>query len=360
MDESFESVLPHFRLSTEYPWAYPWLVDLVAVVSLGTLVVLLAGLLIRRLRFQRQVWANFHATASEHGLSDEQTSLMERIARRAKMRQPLLLLTSVQSYDLRVSAYLKRQPESQTRQAEIDSLGHIRLLLGYDRVPTGQPLRTTRELSTGQRLMVWPVKGGPPGFCHAVVVHRDDDAIVAVPLLREDDDFLAQLQSGDRIKVRFWRRHDTEYRFRTTILEANPDTTAIVIGHSERLERIQKRDFYRLAVRFRLGLIVLPEPGAGGAESIAAGRRLDVSVADISGGGLGVAVNATVAPDATVVVDPGYNGPFPIAGLWCHVAGQEERDGKRFLRLEFTNLSRERQEDLVGVIQRQQIHRVSA
>jgi len=31
--------------------------------------------------------------------------------------------------------------------------------------------------------MVWPVKGGPSGFIHCVVVHRDDDAIVAVPLL---------------------------------------------------------------------------------------------------------------------------------------------------------------------------------
>ena len=359
MDESFKSVLPYFRLSNEVPWLYPWLVDVVALVSLVTLLALLAGLIVRRARWLRQVWGNFRSTAAEWGLSADQTALVERIARQAKMRQPLLL-TSVHAFDLRLSAYLKRLPEGQTRHAEIDALGHIRQLLGFDRVPAGHRLRSTRELDTGQRIMVWPVDGGPPGFCHAVVAHRDDDSIFAVPLLREDDEFFARLGSGDRIKVRFWRRHDTEYRFRTTILEADPDTTGILIGHSDRLERIQKRDFYRLAVRFRLGLIVLSEDRMGDTDGIASGRRLDVTVADISGGGLGANLKATVPPGSVVVVDPSYSGPFPIAGLWCHVIDQEERDRKRWLRLEFADISRERQEDLVAVIQRQQIHRVSA
>lgn len=361
MDDSFRRVLPYFRLSEEYPsWLYPWLVDLVAIASLSALLGLLVWLLIRRLRGQRLMWRNFRSTAAERGLSTEQTALVERIARQGKMRHPLLLLTSVESFDRRVSTHLKRLPEGQARHAEIDALGHIRVLLGFDQVPAGRPLRSTRELSTGQRLMVWPVKGGPPGFCHTVVVHRDDDAIVAVPLLREDDEFLARLEAGDRIKVRFWRRHDTEYRFRTTILEADPVTTGIVIGHSDRLERIQKRDFYRLAVRFRLGLIVLPEEKMGDADSIPSGRRIDVTAADISGGGLGVTSSAAVPPGSVVVLDPAYGGPFPIAGLWCHVVGHEQREQKRWLRLEFADISRERQEDLVGVIQRQQIHRVSA
>ena len=33
MDESFRRVLPYFQLRNEVPWAYPWLVDLVALVS---------------------------------------------------------------------------------------------------------------------------------------------------------------------------------------------------------------------------------------------------------------------------------------------------------------------------------------
>ncbi|MFC1525938.1 hypothetical protein ACFL6X_03900 [Candidatus Latescibacterota bacterium] len=358
MDESFRRILPYFQPGNDNPWIYPWLVELVAIVALVALAALLMGLLIRRRRWQRLVWGEFRSAAAERGLSEEQTSLAGRIARDARMRHPLSLLTSAEFFNRRLNDHLKRLPEGQPRQAEIDSLTHIRVLLGFDVVPSGRPLGSTRQLSTGQRLMVWPAKGGPPGFCHAVVVHRDDDAIVAVPLLRADDAALSRLEAGDRIKVRFWRHHDTEYRFRSSVLESDPDTTCITIAHSDRLERIQKRDFYRLPVGFHLGLIVLQEEKMGDADAIASGRRIDVAATDISGGGLGVTSSAAVPPGSVVVVDPSYSGIFPIAGLWCQVAGQERRHQKRWVRLEFADISRERREDLVSVIQRQHIHRV--
>ncbi|MFH1570600.1 MAG: PilZ domain-containing protein [Gemmatimonadota bacterium] len=361
MDESFRRILPYFRLQEgDAPWMYPWLVELVALVSLALLLLLVTVLVVRRIREYRHTWSSFRECAGEHGLSAPQTELVRRIAREARMRHPLLLLTSVEAFDRRVGAYLERRRDHPERPAIVDSLAHVRRLLEFDRVPAGRPLRSTRELHPGQRLMVWPVKGGPSGFIHCVVAHRDDDAIVAVPLLREDDRHLQALEVGDRIKVRFWREHDTEYRFRSQILEANPETTSIVVGHSDRLERIQKRDYYRLAVRFRLGLVAVPEDRLGAPEEIPAGRRFEAIAADISGGGLGVTAEAVVPPGHVVVIDPAYTGPFPIAGLWCRVVAQEQREGARWLGLEFADISRERQTDLVNVIFQQQIHRVTA
>ena len=98
----------------------------------------------------------------------------------------------------------------------------------------------------------------------------------------------------------------------------------------------------------------------GDADCLASGQRLEVTTTDISGGGLGVTSAEEVPPNSVVVVDPAWRGPFPIAGLWCDVSGQERRDEQWWLRLEFADISRERQDDLVCALQREQIRRVGA
>jgi len=252
MDESFRKVLPLFRPRTEYPWVYEWLADAVVATALVVVLALVAWTLYQKSRWQRHVRESFALAAAERGLDPTQISLLLRITHEGHMRHPLLVLSSLDTYDRQVGEFVGRRRDDAEHSAVVESLAHIRSILGFDDTPPGRSVHTTRQLKVGQRLMVWPVKGTRRGFCQCVVAHCDDDGIVAVPLLRVDDHLLAELQPGDRIKARFWREHDTEYRFRTRIRESDPETTSILIEHTDELEHIQKRDFYRLSVHFQL------------------------------------------------------------------------------------------------------------
>lgn len=261
MDESFRKVLPYFQLRYDNQWEYVWLTWSVIAVALA----LAAGGVVAAVwgnwRRQRHARAQFLEAVQERRLGESEGRLLQMMAREGRLKHPLILLTSVQTFDRCVAAYLARRRKGGRvglRPNLVRRLSRIRRQLGFDLAPEGRLLHTTRELAVGQRLMVWPVKGGPPGFCPCMVTQRDDRAITAVPVLRRDDTCLAALQPGDRVKVRFWRQDDTEYRFRTQVLDADPKTTELVLDNVERLERIQKRDFYRLNVHFEVVFFPVP------------------------------------------------------------------------------------------------------
>lgn len=340
MDESFRKVLPLLRPRTEYPWVYEWLADAVVATALVVVVALVAWTLVQRSRWRRHIRESFALAAAERGLDPAQIALLLRITGEGRMHNPLLVLSSLDTYDHQVGEFVGRRRAASELSSVVESLEHIRSILGFDDTPPGRSMRSTRQLKAGQRLMVWPVKGSPRGFCQCVVAHRDDDGIVAVPLLRVDDHLLAQLQAGDRIKARFWREHDTEYRFRTHIRESDPETTSILIEHTDKLEHTQKRDFYRLKVHFDLAL----HPASG------EGQNLSGVVTDISGGGLSLATPGPVSAGDLYRVDPDFEGPFPIAGQACQIVDDEAMGEGRRLGLEFTHISRKRQGDLVNAI----------
>ena len=239
-----------------------------------------------------------------------------------------------------MAQYLKKQTNGYAAGGSklVDRIYKIRQRLGFNQVPSSHALPSTRELPLGQRLMVWPTKGGRSGFCQCAVTHRDDGAITAVPVLREDEGFFATLDPGDRVKVRFWRGEDTEYRFRSHIIESVTETTGITIAHAEQLERIQKRDFFRLDVHFDIVLFVA-RPGAASS----GGTPVAATVTDISGGGMSIVIDKDVADDHVLVVDPELEGEFPIAGITCVVIDRANSAQGWQMRLEFRDLGRKRE-----------------
>ena len=354
MDESFRKVLPYFQLRSEHLW----LADVVMVIALLAVLGGVIWTVVKRRRWERHAHEGFRFAAQERGLSPGQIELLRRIAREGGMRHPLLILTSLNEFDRQLGGFLRREAEPKDRRVG-ESLAHIRTLLGFDELPTGNPMSTTRELKVGQRLMVWPEKGGSKGFCQCVVSHRDDEAIAAVPLLRLDDNCLTELQPDDRIKVRFWRDHDTEYRFRSRILKFYPHTTSIVIEHVEKLERVQKRDFFRLGVHFNIRFNAIDSGDEGTKHSAdSAATPIEGSVHDLSGGGLSMTTESEIPSTHLLLVDSSLEVPFPLEDLVCRVIGQEELTRGKRVHLEFVDISRKAQGDLVHAIFQQQTHRV--
>ena len=351
MDEGLREALPYFRIRADYPL----LTDLVQALLLVFVLSLVISSVVRRVRGRRFNWKSFQAATLERGLSASECQLLWDIARLGKLRNPLLLISSLNAFDQQVGNFLNR-PANREDQKTASRLTHIRVLLGFHRPPPGQAIRTTRALEPGQTLMVWPAKGGPRGFSQCVVAHCDDHAITAVPLLREDDELFDSLDPGDRIKVRFWRDHDTEYRFRTTILDAVEKTTSILIKHGDELERIQKRDYFRLPVGFDL---VLMEGGAEDRLPATSGNLWAASATDLSGGGMSVTTSQQVKAD-WLVIDPKFSGTFPLAGIRCKVLGQVRRGKDYQVHLEFVDIAPALESQLVRRLFEEQIQRAVA
>ena len=362
MDRSYENLLPLIRLRSDAPeWLVPLLLGFVVALVLS----MIAYPLIRRFRWQRNLWNTFGASAEERGLSDKQRRLLERVARADKMKHPLLLLTSLKAFDRHVGGYAGKLDRRSDQSAEprLNEITEIRRQLGFDRPAPGQPVYSTREIQVGQTIMVWPVKGGPKGFCSCFVIHVDERAITVVPLISEENKYLNALTEGDKVKVRFWREGDTEYRFRSQVVETMPEATTVKIRHSQRLEHIQKRDFFRLDTNFSLSLFpAVAKNGNGlqGDNGSGDPDAIEVVVTNVSGGGLAVVATAAIETESVLTVDPKFEDSFPLAGLVCRVIKVLKDPRGHRMSLEFVDLPPQRERELVRTIYTYQHRRVVA
>jgi len=365
MDQSFRTVTPYFRLRYDSPWEYELLTYFVIAVALTAAVSIAIASVVRRYRDRKRAKQSFRHISVERGLSESQCRQLEMISIEARIVDPLLLFSSLTTFDRSVAQYLKQQTNGHVagNTKLVDRIYKIRQRLGFDQVPTSHLLPSTRELPLGQKLMVWPANGGRSGFCQCAVTHREDQAITAVPVLREDEGFFATLGSGDLVKVRFWRDDDTEYRFRSRIIESVPETTGITIAHGDTLQRIQKRDFFRLEVQFDVVLYVVPSTKAEGVAkagvTAVSGTPVAATVTDISGGGMSAIIDGPVPDDHVFVVDPKFEGAFPIAGINCVIIDQVSSPDGLQTRLEFRDLGGRSESDLVNAIYRHQIEHAS-
>lgn len=344
MNETYREVLPLLRPRSG---DLGWLGVLAAGILLSLFVGALVSYLLARWRHRARVRRSFYATALERHLSKAQIRLLLDLAAVGGLRDPLLLLTSLKAFD-RLAGQL-----AGSHDRRLDALVGIRHLLGFDDPAPEQRLYSTRALPPGQVLMVWPVDADAPGFLQCLIADRDERSLTVVPMLRDGDRRLSSLESGDRVKVRFWRRGDTEYRFRSRILATDVEAVSVRVRHAERLERVQLRDFYRVRVRLPIQLFVVPEVALSGLAADAlpgAAVGTTATATDISGGGLGVQIAAEVPPGSVVIVDPDHKGTFPLAGVRCQVVGQQRRGTGWQVRLQFADLAAERQDDLAAAV----------
>lgn len=348
MDDSFRQVLPYLRPRTgDMGWLAALAAGILLAVALGAIAAYLYAVWRSRVRTRNA----FCRAALERRLSKRQVRLLLDLARQHKMHDPLLLLTSLKAFDRYVGQLAARI--GLAADERLDLLAAARRRLGFDTPDLHQRFFSTRTLSPGQMLAIWP-HGADEGFLRVVVVHRDEQAISAAPLLRNDDRRLSSLATGDRVKVRFWRKGDTEYRFRTDILEAVEHTTTIRIRHAEQLERVQLRDYYRVPTHFEVVLYALPvgveQIKAEGVAALATARLVAVA-GDVSGGGLSVHTGEPVPRLSEVVIDPEFDGPFPLAGVHCLVGDQQQRHGQWRVRLQYVDdLPKEVRDELVAAV----------
>lgn len=187
------------------------------------LAILLGLYIIRWVRLRRRRLEEFEELARDAGLSPRQIALLYRIARHRRMQSPPRLLSSAHVFDRQVGRYATGLVRGDREHPELDAIGNIREILGFDELDIDQALSSTRQVDRGQTLRIW-VDG-----------EEEDELEGFVP----------------------WREGDTEYSFVTEVIGKARTAHAVAVEHAA-VKRMQHRDFYRIDVGFDADFLVIP------------------------------------------------------------------------------------------------------
>ena len=356
MDSSYRGINPYLR-------PQPGEIDALTLITgafLLALVALVIGLHFRRAaRQRRRLWRVYVRSANALGLSASQTKLLGRIARRRRIRNPLLLLNSVRAFDRAVGEYVLRTARHRPKRARhlASEIAQIRRSLGFDR---GAVIRSTRQLDPGMAVVIRPVDPERPEREYTIVAQEE----VGITLRPSSGiRAAARPRSGEAVEAEVRYSRHVGYRFETEVLEA-PDEHTVVIAHATEVTPVQKRHHLRIKTHFDVTVYRLPKesdtPPDIDVVDFAAYRPLMGTVCDISGGGMSVMVPGEHAEgDYWWIVDPRWEGSFPIAGVVGEELSRRRRGARMSLHLRFVDLPMRRQDDLVGHIMRSQLRAAS-
>lgn len=292
-----------------------------------------AGLRRRRRR------AQFQRRAQGKGLKPAQRRLLWNLACQQR-RNPVLLLRSASAFELCLGEYVRGGGKGEV----LAELGRIRLMLGFDHLSPGQPLRSTRQLAQGQTLRLWPVGEDTSRATKCLVVSASEPALVLTPLAGTTPAW----SPGTQLRACFQREQGTQYHFATQLLARTRHSLSL--QHAEQIQRLQAREFLRWDTAFPLTLLL---PGRRGKRQPVEGQ-----VANIGGGGLRVQVQEKVPAGTPVTVDPQHQGPFPLAGVKGRVVAGSRTRG-RALHIQFVGLPRQTEARIVRRIYQHQLGRLS-
>lgn len=358
-DDKLRDALPFLRPRIEEPSAIILLVFALLCVGIIALVVFH---LIGSAKERKNRLLKLSDAGANKGLGKGDIALLSNFAKH--MANPAQLVESLYMFDRALAPYVNELIEQDWNHKQIRQVARIRQLLGFDQVPTDQPLRSTRQLQEGLTVMVWCEAQEIATFYPWILVTREERALVLVPLLREDFARYKAIDSDYVLAVRFWRSSDTEYRFESPIISVNREEHSVILHHSDALTRLQQRDFYRINVHFEIQLLLQAEKsadieGEGNAEApeqTAAQQRIEATVFDLSAGGLSIEIQSPELLEGIFVVDPNFAGPFPLAELSCQIVKQTRVGLANRLQLRFDTMPAAREAELVRRVYEHQLH----
>jgi c-di-GMP-binding flagellar brake protein YcgR len=255
-------------------------------------------------------------TAQEKGLLFEVVRAGEEPADR--------VVKLVLSFDRGVDRYLAEMPPSSDEDGvlRLRRLKSLRAKLELDRVATGVPLLSTRELPVGQEIL-FRFNANPRGTVYAGLVLEYDDTGLLVEVHEQGGTSPeATACVGSDVNVYFLRRGDGGYRFHSRVLAdvsshaPGGGKTIWQIAHPRKLSREQRRHYLRIPVHEEIAFALVPQttqPSAHDApklESLPLDRT--GTLVDLSGGGFRmVSEGAPVQQDDLLV----FRLPFLEAPL---------------------------------------------
>lgn len=281
-----------------------------AVVFLLLFLVAIIGEIVRRryLRVQRvrRAWEEVYRITRSKELSDTELRLLQTVVSAQCPLDPLGFVTVRRVFNAAVERYLASVSHDPARfEQEGALLRDLRVRLGLDFVPIGQPIDTTRDLSRGQVILAKPAADTRGSWFKLTVTQLDEAYITAAADFSGAEQEAPLLKPGDEITCRLWREDDARYAFKSTIVRlehvravppsaiaisegaALPDV--IVFCHGTDFQRTQSRAFYRVRHNQPTSVGIVPGPLDGNYEGAALRKpttHIRARIVSLSAGGM--------------------------------------------------------------------------
>ncbi len=308
---------PFFWIDQEYKELFN-----LAALALLSLIVLAVVLDILRRRKQsrirlEQAWQKAEALAYERGFAEQDWDLLRSVIETWTPKAPLETMSNRVAFDECVDAELA-ELESAGDFDEYERVGvelrKFRAMLGLDFVPFGQPISSTRELNTGQSLWISVEVQGDKKWFRTRIAQVDEAHFYAIPWPGHAK-VSSPPEAGTRVQCRMWRADDARYRFSTELMRYESETSAWVFHHTDDLERIQSREYYRIHLEQSTTVEVIDRQGIKDIDSLPETppvSRLAGKIVNLSGGGCAIVVDETVPASAYIRIKLKLPGEPPI------------------------------------------------
>jgi len=365
MDESWRPILELFKIipaSPEVVTAFIVLLGFMVFITVGVQVVIY---LIKRRKMILERWEWFYRMCEAKDLSEEEMKLLRDMIKRCKIKKPAGIFKSINLFDKCVNLEFKRLSNSEIEMEEFaDDISEIRQKLHFDRFPTGEILNSTRGIPFNQRVRIEvEVEGRKRHFRTKVLGVKEDSIVILMP---KHEKFREVCSVGQAIEVYFWRSGDAGYTFSTVITNVVYEEPEIFyIEHSDKIERTQRRLYYRIDISLPLYFIPLsPEQRAEIRENRHIKFAKDVKpvkgrIASLSGGGLSFVSDTTLPNGKMLWFEINLYGSEPISDVYGRVVRSKKLPENKFkLYIDFALIPEKEREIIIGFVAAKQRERV--
>jgi len=252
MDESWRPILRLFRIvpiSKETAVTFAVVIGFIVFISI---VVQIGLYLIRRKKYILEQWDWYYRMSEAKDLSVKEMKILREMIKKSKVKNPVNVFKSIKLFDRCVDFEFKRLNLTEDEKEEyIDEISELRRKLHFDRYPPGEILNSTRGITLNQRIRMEFSIDDKKYYISSTVLNVKEDSIYV--LLPRSEKYKNLFKVGQPLEIYFWRFGDGGYRFSTVVKNIITEPQGILqVGHSEDIERTQRRHYYRIYVSLPL------------------------------------------------------------------------------------------------------------
>jgi len=303
-------------------------------------------------------WSMLEKMAQDRGLGEKEWDLLKDIVRRWSSHSPLNVVTIRARFEecveSEMNAILAENNPAHFREVGILLRG-VREALGFDAVPLGHRMQSTREMRSQQ--VIWvaaPNASGTPQWVKGVVVAVDEAYFYAS---LDEGTPVSNLKIGGAAKCWLWREDDARYAFNATLatVEGAPKVYAFV--HATSLQRMQSRAYYRLHVNQEttLGILAMTDENDEGFGEPTIVTRIRARLSSLSAGGCAAVAQQAPSQNAILRVAIAIPDEEQLEANTRVIAVETLPGGRFLVRMEFVNLRDEYRDIIAKYILRSQL-----
>lgn len=342
---------------------FAWLLVFVFFILLGHVTAGTVGA-VRRQRAKRR---DYDLKKKNTRLTPHEREIFTALAGPPESSREFNVMTSRTSFDKAVAAWVEtvRDLEGDARDIAGGCLRSIRRKLGFHEPVSKWVLSSTLEMSVNQRVTLFIDSEAP---VHGSVMEVDDLDFKVLVNPGSFPSMNPEVGRDSKVKIRFWRENDAEYRGVSKVLKFERMHALIfTISHPDSLKRIQQRKFLRAKVS---GLPIEFFPLKNRSElqqRTAHGETIDTTMLigmkgvlkDISGGGACAVTDKALEEGTVGIIRLELPGAEELTPMGARVVSVAPCDGKNYrISLEFVGISEKIRELIIQFVYRHQTPRV--